>query len=104
MGICSPAVNITVLVTSATTGLTFQDDLYDYRYYRVVAQGPQASVVVFTLNGTAMSLPGSTVMDCAVYSLTVASGTGIVLHGVKSARKLFGDGSHPVNVEHPPYN
>jgi hypothetical protein len=103
MGIIATDQNITLFLAAGDSPI-FSDEWYTYRYYRVVATGAQSAVVNMTLNGQTFDLPGSTVMDCAVTSLIVNSGAGVILHGIKSSKKMFGDDAHPINVEHPPYN
>jgi hypothetical protein len=89
MGTVNQAENITIVVASGQT-LSFSDADYDYRYYRVVVDGPQSSQVALTLNGAHMDLAGTTVLDAPIYSLEVTGGAGVAVFGVKSPRFLFG--------------
>jgi hypothetical protein len=102
MGIVDPVISIVVNASSGGT-ITYQDDLYDYRYYRVVSGGSSDDTVSCIVNGVPVTISGGTWIDVGVYSLQVISGN-VVLIGQKSARKLFGDNVHPYNIEQPPYN
>jgi hypothetical protein len=88
MGTVNQAENITVSLTGGT--LTFSDADYDYRYYRMVIDGPQSAQVGVTLNGAIISLAGTTVIDAPIYDLSVNSGVGVSVFGVKTVKFLFG--------------
>jgi hypothetical protein len=103
MGIVDQAVAITFTITSGST-VTYQDNLYDYRYYRLITGGSSDDTVNFVLNGATMNIPGGTWIDGGVFSLQVLDAGEVVIQGVKSTRKLFGDNVHPYNIEFPPYN
>jgi hypothetical protein len=88
MGTVNQAENITVSLTGGT--LTFSDADYDYKYYRLVVNGAQSSQVCLTLNGADMDLAGTTVIDAPIYGLTVTSGAGVVVFGIKTVKFIFG--------------
>lgn len=91
MGIVNQAISFTIPISSGSTGFTLQDDLYDYRYYRIMVGGSQSDVVEMTLNGSHIHLSGTAMLDIGIYSINVTSAGTVLLSGVKTARMLFGE-------------
>lgn len=85
------------LVTSVASGETVDITVLDSgsTYYHVynalIVQGSATSTVSLILNGNAMDLAGGTVLRYPIRTLTVSSGTGVVLTGYKQSKEIFGN-------------
>jgi len=65
---------------------------YTYTYHMIVTLGTNATNVVFDMNdNSGLSLPGGTILYVNVRSLSVTSGTGILLIGRKYRDSIFGN-------------
>jgi hypothetical protein len=89
MGVVFTSQQITTAVLSGETAI-FTDAEYDYRYYRMLVLGAYNDNTYVTLNGVPNCKFGGTgFVDAPIYSVTVDSGPGVLLFGMKHAKTVF---------------